>query len=71
MPLYRRLPKRGFKNIKKKNIAIINVSDIVVTIAHILGNGILTGENFCRTDLNGDDLVNVIDAVLLVDIILN
>ena len=51
--------------------SFINVSDIVVTIAHILGNGILTGENFCRTDLNGDDLVNVIDAVLLVDIILN
>ena len=28
MPLYRRLPKRGFKPIIKKNIAIINISDI-------------------------------------------
>ena len=29
MPLYRRLPKRGFKSIsKKKNIAIINLSRI-------------------------------------------
>ena len=28
MPLYRRLPKRGFKPIKKKNIAIINLQDI-------------------------------------------
>ena len=28
MPLYRRLPKRGFKNSNKKNIAIINLSDI-------------------------------------------
>ena len=28
MPLYRRLPKRGFKPIGKKNIAIINISDI-------------------------------------------
>ena len=28
MPLYRRLPKRGFKSIGKKNIAIINISDI-------------------------------------------
>ncbi|OUW49216.1 MAG: 50S ribosomal protein L15 [Candidatus Pelagibacter sp. TMED196] len=28
MPLYRRLPKRGFKPIVKKNIAIINISDI-------------------------------------------
>ena len=28
MPLYRRLPKRGFKKIVKRNIAIINLSDI-------------------------------------------
>ena len=28
MPLYRRLPKRGFKSISKKNIAILNLSKI-------------------------------------------
>ena len=28
MPLYRRLPKRGFKTRKKKDIAIINLSDL-------------------------------------------
>ena len=28
MPLYRRLPKRGFKKIGKKNIAILNLSDL-------------------------------------------
>ena len=28
MPLYRRLPKRGFKPLFKKSIAIINISDI-------------------------------------------
>ena len=28
MPLYRRLPKRGFNSIKNKNIAKINLSDI-------------------------------------------
>tara|TARA_A100001011_G_C14293865_1_gene837467 strand:- start:348 stop:800 length:453 start_codon:yes stop_codon:yes gene_type:complete len=28
MPLYRRLPKRGFKSIFKKNIAIINLSSL-------------------------------------------
>ena len=28
MPLYRRLPKRGFNPIKKKNIAVINLNDI-------------------------------------------
>ncbi len=32
MPLYRRLPKRGFKKIKRKNIAIINLSDIEIFI---------------------------------------
>jgi large subunit ribosomal protein L15 len=28
MPLYRRLPKRGFRNIKPNNIALINLSKI-------------------------------------------
>ena len=28
MPLYRRLPKRGFKNLKKKNIVTIDLSKI-------------------------------------------
>ncbi len=28
MPIHRRLPKRGFKNIFKKNYAIINVGDL-------------------------------------------
>ena len=28
MPLYRRLPKRGFKSIRKKNIAVLNLSRI-------------------------------------------
>ena len=28
MPLYRRLPKRGFKTLKKKNTAILNLSKI-------------------------------------------
>ena len=28
MPLYRRLPKRGFKSFKKNNIAILNLSKI-------------------------------------------
>ena len=28
MPLYRRLPKRGFRNFKKKDMAMINLSRI-------------------------------------------
>ncbi len=30
MPLFRRLPKRGFKKIHKKNIAILNLSDLTL-----------------------------------------
>ena len=30
MPLYRRLPKRGFKKIGKKKIAILNLSDLTL-----------------------------------------
>jgi large subunit ribosomal protein L15 len=29
MPLYRRIPKRGFTNIFKKEVAIVNVRDLV------------------------------------------
>jgi large subunit ribosomal protein L15 len=32
MPLFRRLPKRGFKTIHKKNIAILNLSDLALFI---------------------------------------
>ena len=28
MPLYRRLPKRGFKTIKEKKLAILNLTKI-------------------------------------------
>ncbi len=28
MPLYRRLPKRGFKTLKKENVAVLNLSKI-------------------------------------------
>lgn len=30
MPIHRRLPKRGFTNIFKKNVAIVNVRDLAV-----------------------------------------
>ena len=32
MPLYRRLPKRGFKSLKKKSVAILNIADIDILI---------------------------------------
>ena len=31
MPLYRRLPKRGFKSLKKQEVAILNLSLMSVT----------------------------------------
>ena len=48
MPLYRRIPKRGFKNINSKTIVGINVSalekfenDSVVTVETLLESGIV------------------------------
>ena len=48
MPLYRRIPKRGFSNINSKTIVGINVStlerfdnDAVVTVEELLATGII------------------------------
>ena len=38
MPLFRRLPKRGFKNFTKKNIAILNLSKIQSMISKTENN---------------------------------
>ena len=38
MPLYRRLPKRGFKNFSKKNTAILNLSKIQSMISNSENN---------------------------------
>lgn len=50
MPIHRRLPKRGFTNIFKKEMAIINVSDLdrfdagtVVDEAALVKNGLVKG----------------------------
>lgn len=50
MPIHRRLPKRGFTNIFKKEIAIINVRDLsrfeagsVVDEAALVQNGLVKG----------------------------
>ena len=49
MPLYRRLPKRGFKNINSKNIVAINVSmlnrfenDATVTVESLMEIGLVS-----------------------------
>ena len=50
MPLQRRLPKRGFTNIFKKNIAVINIRDLakfdqgsVVDVATLVQAGLVKG----------------------------
>jgi large subunit ribosomal protein L15 len=51
MPLQRRLPKRGFTNIFKKNIAVINIRDLakfdkgsVVDTAALIQAGLVKGQ---------------------------
>ena len=51
MPLHRRLPKRGFANIFRKNIAVINIRDLkrftkgsVVDAAALVGAGLVSGK---------------------------
>jgi large subunit ribosomal protein L15 len=51
MPIHRRLPKRGFTNIFKKEIAIINVGDLarfdagsIVNEATLVQSGLLKGQ---------------------------
>lgn len=52
MPIHRRLPKRGFTNIFKKDIAVINVQDLdcfdagsVVDGAALVGAGLVKGRH--------------------------
>ena len=52
MPLHRRLPKRGFTNIFKKVMAVVNVSDLsrfeqgaVVDEAALVRSGLVKGKN--------------------------
>ena len=51
MPLWRRLPKRGFKNVNRKMYAVVNVGDLakfkantVVTPALLVESGLVTKE---------------------------
>jgi large subunit ribosomal protein L15 len=53
MPLYRRLPKRGFKSIKKKNTASINLSRIqeIIDKKKILINTKISLQNLQKSNL--------------------
>ena len=56
MPLDRRLPKRGFKSIKDKSTAIINVSRIqdIIKDKKILPNSIVNLENLQKSNSIGN-----------------
>ena len=56
MPLYRRLPKRGFKIIKDKSTATINVSRIqdIIKGKKILPNTIVNLENLQKSNFIGN-----------------
>jgi len=55
MPLYRRLPKRGFKSIKKRDVALINLSKIQDTINK---NKILPNTKINLINLQKSNLIN-------------
>jgi large subunit ribosomal protein L15 len=66
MPLYRRLPKRGFKNPSRREYAVVNVADLVrcfpqggeVTPESLVGAGLVSGAGSRRVKVLGDgDLV--------------
>ncbi len=60
MPIHRRLPKRGFKNIFRKNVAIVNVRDLdrfddgaTIDIAALKEIGLIKG-GFSSVKVLGD-----------------
>ena len=55
MPLYRRLPKRGFNSVKKENIAILNLDKIQ---SHINKKNIKSGEIINSNLLKKLNLIN-------------
>ena len=48
----------------------INVLDIVVAIAHILGNESLEGSTYYAADMNSDGTINIQDIILIVNLII-
>ena len=45
--------------------------DVVILTNYILGNDIPTPEQYDSGDINGDQILNVLDVVILVNNILN
>ena len=50
---------------------LVNVQDIILTISHILETELLENENFSNSDINDDDVVDILDVVIIVGIVLS
>ena len=64
MPLWRRLPKRGFKNVNHVSYAVVNLSDLnryesgtVVTPALLIENGLVKKE-YCGIKVLGNGILD-------------
>ena len=71
MPLHRRLPKRGFANIFRKNIAVINIRDLkrfdkgsVVDEAALVQSGLVSGKRDGIKLLGHGEIDNALDIKL-------
>jgi large subunit ribosomal protein L15 len=49
MPLYRRLPHRGFRNINRVEFAVVNVADLEAAEGAKLGAAELAAQGFLRS----------------------
>ena len=47
-----------------------NVADVVTIVQSVINNSELTNESFDNSDVNNDDVIDILDIVLVVDIIL-
>ena len=48
----------------------IDILDIVTSIAHILGQDIISGGAFYAADMNSDGVLNIQDIILIINLIL-
>ena len=49
---------------------LINVVDVVAIVQSVINSSELTGESFDNSDINNDNIIDILDIVLVVDIIL-
>ena len=69
MPLYRRLPKRGFNPIKKDNIAVLNLEKIQSFIdknsnkLKILGSGVIKDKINIEADLASKSAIEKLEKI--------